>query len=76
MTDNYLPVTQIHALSFKPKWPDCGRMINWVYDDEEAPFRTDSLTGCPSDGCTRIHEVSAQKVDEDKAAEIEGGLSF
>jgi hypothetical protein len=59
------------SLVFKYKCPDCGWTLKWVYDDEEDQFRTDSLTGCPSGGCTAIHEVSTQRVDEDEAAEIE-----
>jgi hypothetical protein len=57
-------------LVFKCKCPDCGWTLKWIYDDEEDKFRTDTLTGCPSGGCTAIHEVSAQKVSEEKIPEI------
>jgi len=56
---------------FEYKCQDCGWSLRWIYDEEEDRFRTDSLTGCPGDGCTRIHDVSARRVDEDKAAEME-----
>jgi hypothetical protein len=59
---------------FEYTCPDCGSSIRWIYDEEEERLRTDSLTGCPGGGCTKLHEANARHVQEDEAAEfVEGG---
>lgn len=55
---------------FRYKCPDCSWTLKWVYDEEEDEFWTDPITGCPSGGCTRMHEVSAKRVDEAEAKEV------
>lgn len=58
------------TLVIEYKCPECSWTLEWIYDEEEGEFQTDTLTGCPSGGCTRIHEISAQRVSEDEAEEI------
>lgn len=56
---------------FANRCPDCGTEIHYVYDVEEAEFRTDTEIGCPGEDCTTIHDVTARTVDEDKAKRVE-----
>ena len=52
------------------KCPDCGWSINWIYDEEEESLQSDGLIGCPGAQCTRLHEISARNIPDDKAKEV------
>ncbi len=46
---------------------NCHRFVSWVYDEDEDKIKSDTLTGCPGQDCTVIHNISAQKIDDDKS---------
>lgn len=58
-------------IQFEYKCPDCSRMVAWIYDDDEDRMRGDAVTGCPGSDCTRLHEATARRVDEEDAAKVE-----
>jgi DNA-directed RNA polymerase subunit RPC12/RpoP len=57
-------------IEFKYKCPNCSWTIKWVYDEEKEKLQSDGLVGCPGPQCTRLHEISAQNISENKAKEI------
>lgn len=57
-------------IELKYKCPDCGWKIKWIYDDETEELQPEGLLGCPGKGCTRLHEISARNVPENKRKEI------
>ena len=58
------------TIEIKYKCPDCGWTIKWIYDDEEENLKSDGLIGCPGEQCTRLHEISARNISDDKAKEV------
>lgn len=46
--------------------PNCGRVVTWIYDEDEGRITSDMVTGCPGKECTEVHEISAREIDEDR----------